>query len=118
MKLLVAGSRDITDALFIRQHIALHIQRRGFPENIELISGMARGVDTIAANFAQDCNLILHKFPADWDKHGRSAGYIRNKEMGECADELLAFWDGKSNGTKNMIDIMRILKKKTTIIYV
>lgn len=46
---------------------------------------------------------VIH-FPANWDKHGKSAGHIRNAEMAKYADALVAFWDGKSKGTKGMID--------------
>ena len=46
----------------------------------------------------------MRVFPADWDKYGKRAGYLRNVQMAEYADALLAFWDGESRGTKNMID--------------
>jgi hypothetical protein len=58
----------------------------------------------------------LH-FPPDWKKYGKSAGYRRNKEMAEVADALVAFWDGKSKGTANMIDLMRKAGKPLKIVY-
>ena len=63
--------------------------------------------------FAKEENCLLSRFPADWDKYGKSAGYRRNVEMAKFAIEdqnkglLIAFWDGKSRGTKWMIDIAK-----------
>ena len=48
-----------------------------------------------------------YRFPADWDKYGKAAGYKRNGEMARNADALIAFWDGKSRGTKHMIDLAK-----------
>lgn len=54
--------------------------------------------------FAEAEGLTVRRFPADWDLHGRSAGYIRNEQMAEYADGLIAFWDGSSRGTRHMIN--------------
>lgn len=115
MKIIVAGSRVIPNRDVVWDDL---IQRVLMRDVEEIVSGMARGADRIGYEFAQHFKLPCKEFPADWDKHGRGAGYIRNKEMSEYADELIAYWDGKSNGTKNMIDLMAIAKKPTTIIYV
>lgn len=102
MKIIVAGSRDITKYVVVESAI----QESGWiDKKAEIVSGVARGVDQLAVRFARENNLALHQFPADWDKYGRSAGMIRNREMAEFADALIAVWDGKSRGTKNMIDI-------------
>jgi hypothetical protein len=65
--------------------------------------------------FATDYIKDLKRFPADWDTHGRAAGVIRNKQMAEYGDMLIAFWDGESKGTKNMIDTS---KKLGLLVYV
>lgn len=70
----------------------------------EIVSGGARGADKLGERLAKEESINLKVFPADWDKYGKSAGYIRNAEMAEYADALIAFWDGKSKGTKNMIE--------------
>ena len=114
-KLIVAGSRTIPNRDVVWDDL---IYRVLMSEVDEVVCGMARGADMIGYEFAQTYDIPCKKFPADWDKYGKSAGYIRNKEMSEYADELLAYWDGKSNGTKNMIDLMALAKKPTTIIYV
>lgn len=104
MKIIVAGSRGITDY----EIVASAIRESGWlDKSTEIISGMARGVDSLAVNFAAVNHFVLHQFPADWNKYGRSAGVVRNKEMAEFADALVAIWDGKSKGTKHMIDAAR-----------
>ena len=115
MKVIIAGSRVIPQRDLVWDDLVHRVLMSGVEE---IVSGMARGADQIGYEFAQHFNIPCKQFPAEWDKHGKSAGYIRNKEMSEYADELIAYWDGKSNGTKNMIDLMAIAKKPTTIIYV
>ena len=83
-------------------------------EYSEIVSGCARGADTLGKKYANDHNIPVKKFPAEWNKYGRSAGYIRNTEMADYADILVAFWDGKSLGTKHMIDTAT---KKGLIVY-
>jgi hypothetical protein len=70
-----------------------------------VIAGGARGADSLARQMATQFRLKYREFPADWDKHGKSAGYKRNEDMARNADGLVAFWDGYSKGTKHMIDI-------------
>jgi hypothetical protein len=81
----------------------------------EVVSGCARGVDRGGESYAAACgDLPIKRFPVtqhDWKTHGPSAGPRRNSAMGAYADALLAFWDGKSRGTANMIDVMRGLGK-------
>lgn len=103
MKVIIAGSRDITDYNIILKAI----ENADF--NItEIVSGCARGVDRLGERFANDCNLVIHKFPADWNgPHKKAAGFVRNAEMANFADALIAIWDGKSPGTKNMIELAR-----------
>ena len=78
---------------------------------------MAPGVDTLAVRWANYHGYPLKEFPADWNKYGKAAGYRRNVEMAEYADLLIAFWDGKSPGTKHMIDIMKSKGKHGKIVY-
>jgi hypothetical protein len=100
MKTIIAGSRTCTDI----NHIMSAIADCGWIPT-EIISGTARGVDQLGETWAIANNTPLKRFPADWTKHGKSAGYIRNVEMAENADALIAIWDGVSRGTKHMIDI-------------
>jgi hypothetical protein len=72
---------------------------------------MARGADRLGALFAEEYHVPLHKFPADWEAHGKRAGFIRNDAMSKAADGLVAFWDKRSRGTAHMIQTMKKLGK-------
>ena len=110
MRLIIAGSRTITE-----QHIVVAaLSKSGFHPST-IISGGAKGVDSVGESIAEELELNVERFPAEWDKYGKSAGYIRNVAMAENADALLAVWDGVSRGTKHMIDIAR---KKELPMYV
>lgn len=100
MKTIIAGSREITDL----QSVVDAIEASKI-EITEVVCGGARGVDTLGKQWAEQHNIPVTTFPADWDRYGRSAGYRRNQQMGEYADALIAVWDGHSRGTKHMIDI-------------
>ena len=99
MKTIIAGSRTIVDY----QALLDAVVDSNF-DITEVVSGGARGVDKMGEVFAQNNNINLRVFPADWEKHGRKAGILRNIEMGDYADALIALWDGKSRGTKQMIE--------------
>jgi len=110
MKVIIAGSRDFTDDEQLRAAIA----DAGF-EILAVISGGARGVDALGEKWAEENGIPVKVFPADWDLHGKAAGPIRNREMAEAADALIALWDGESRGTKNMINTARKKGLKTHI---
>ena len=102
MKTIIAGSRTITDLRHVEEAVACsHIQIT------EVISGGARGVDTLAITYAQQQNLPLTIMRANWDKFGKSAGFRRNAEMATVADALIALWDGQSKGTLHMINVAK-----------
>jgi len=102
MKIIIAGSRDFNDYDLLKKKCD-----RFFGEKLyyEIVSGTAKGADLLGERYAKEKYYPITKFPADWDKYGKSAGYIRNKQMADYADGLIAFWDGKSKGTKLMIDL-------------
>lgn len=108
-RVIVAGGRDFKDEDFF--NLKMNEVMAGYSE-AEIISGHASGADTLAERYAKANGYQLHVKPADWKRYGRAAGPIRNKEMLEYAKEveepiLIAFWDGKSKGTKNMIEQSR-----------
>lgn len=99
MKLIVAGSRTILDKDFVRKCIL------DFEFGIsEIVSGLARGPDLLGKEIANELLIPVKEFPANWKEFGKLSGYKRNIEMADYADCLLAIWDGKSNGTKHMIN--------------
>lgn len=113
MKIIVAGSRHITNQNIV--FMILDDARAKLSKNktpiTEIICGEAKGVDILGSQWAKSKSIPVVSFPAEWDKHGKKAGPIRNKQMGDYADSLIAIWDGESFGTKNMIDIMKKMNK-------
>lgn len=98
MKTVVCGGRDYVlsvDGLFHLDLIRLHLPIT------ELVCGKARGIDTSARRWAEFNGIPIKDFPADWDRHGKAAGYIRNAEMAEYADAVVALPGGR--GTDNMV---------------
>jgi hypothetical protein len=102
MRLIVAGSRDFDDYSYMESKLAdLLVQLT--PKFVTIISGGARGADALGERYARSRGTKLKVMRADWDEHGKRAGIIRNEEMAREADALAAFWNGKSRGTKHMI---------------
>ena len=104
-KIIIAGGRDFMDYNLLKEKTNKILQEKKVTHKIVIISGCARGADTLGLRYASENTFDVEEYPADWDKYGKKAGYVRNVEMAENADALIAFWDGKSKGTKHMIDI-------------
>ncbi len=81
------------------------------------ISGMCVGPDMLGERWAKENGVPIERFPADWERYRRRAGYVRNELMADNAEALLALWDGRSRGTRNMIDIAR-RKGLLAVVYV
>ncbi len=125
MKIIIAGGRNANDYLMVKKAIEeskFNIQ--------EIISGGAKGADSLGEKYAKENNIKLTIFKAEWKninvsevlvKHNSYgpynalAGHIRNRKMGDYGDGLIAIWDGRSKGTKNMIDYVKKLNKKIYI---
>lgn len=106
MKVIIAGTRSVNDYSLVVQAV----QRSGY--NItEVVSGCATGVDRLGEQWARANDVPIREMPADWIRHGASAGPQRNRAMAEYADAAIVVWDGKSRGTRNMIENM-IRRKK------
>jgi len=98
MKTIIAGSRTIHDYELVKAFI------ESTPWNItEVVCGDARGVDSLGKRWAQENDIPVVSFPADWKKYGRRAGHIRNQEMAEYAAGLVMVWDGHSSGSSDML---------------
>ena len=104
-KIIIAGGRDFLDYNLLREKVNKILQEKRVTHKIVIISGCARGADTLGLRYASENVFDVEEYPAEWDKYGKKAGYMRNVEMAENANALIAFWDGKSKGTKHMIDI-------------
>ncbi len=110
MKTIIAGSRDIID-----EKVLFRALKKFNLDITEVVSGGAKGADSLGEVHANCLGLDLTIFPAKWDEHGRKAGPLRNIEMGDYADQLLALWDGQSRGTQHMIKYMKSLNKPTYV---
>jgi hypothetical protein len=74
---------------------------------ITIISGGAQGADSLGERYARLRNFDLARIKANWNKHNKSAGFVRNKEMLNLTDAVVCFWDEKSTGTKHMVNITK-----------
>lgn len=101
MKTIIAGSRDITDYKLVEEAV-----NEADWEVTGVVSGGARGVDILAVEYAGNNNLICSVYPADWEKYGKRAGYLRNCQMADQAEALIAITNG-SKGTGHMINIAK-----------
>ena len=107
MKVAVVGSREV-DRITMGFYM---------PDDVtEIVSGGAKGVDTIAKNYALSHNLKYTEFLPDYKAYGRAAPLRRNDEIIEYADEVLAFWNGKSKGTKYVIENAKKQGKRVSIV--
>ena len=101
MRVIIAGGRDFDNWLLLCNVLD------GYGNITQIVSGAARGADQMGERYAQGRSLPVARFPANWDLYGKRAGFLRNVEMANNADALVAFWDGSSRGTKHMIDTGR-----------
>lgn len=106
-RVIVAGSRGFFDyELMCRELDRLFNESRMFAgREVKIISGMADGADSLAIRYADERKLTKILFPANWKRYSRVAGFLRNEDMLSVATHLVAFWDGKSSGTRHMIEI-------------
>lgn len=127
-KLAIIGSRNISDDKILEKAIAFH--KIDLKEVSEIVSGGARGVDTLSKWLSERHNIILKEFLPDWKdletppvfikenqygKYNAIAGLSRNKKICEYADKMLAIWDGESKGTEFSIETMQNLNKPVMV---
>lgn len=112
MRLAIIGSRNFNDyQIFTR----ILNQLRNVEDITSIISGGAKGADTLAEKYALDNNIPITIFPADWNTHGKKAGYIRNVTIWDNSDLGIAFWDGSSKGTEHSF---KLAKTQNKILYI
>lgn len=104
VKLIIAGSRDFNDYELLKSKLD---KAKEYFGEFEVVSGRARGADLLGEKYAEENNLPIAEFPADWDTHGKKAGFMRNSDMADYADGCIVFWDGVSKGTQHMINLAK-----------
>lgn len=106
---IVAGSRSFSDRSLMYKKLDYYLQNQ---DKVLIVHGGAKGADKCAAMYAKDRNIKTKVFLPNWDKYGKKAGILRNIEMLEYASQFqnrgcVVFWDGKSKGTKNDIELSK-----------
>lgn len=113
MKLAIIGSRTFNDYELLCDHLEEHLNTTTM-----VVSGAARGADSLGEKWAINNDIETLIFPADWDKYGKRAGYIRNEDIIKNCDFCIAFWDGVSKGTMHSVSLCKKYNKPVTLIRV
>ncbi len=108
-KVIIAGSRNFADYEKLKSACDNILPSQYSEPSITILSGTSLGSDSLGERYAHERGYALQRHPADWKKYGKAAGPIRNRQMAENADVLIAFWNGRSKGTKNMIETAKKL---------
>jgi hypothetical protein len=103
MRIIIAGTRTFNDFEFLKSEMAKFRASLQKESPLEVVSGCAKGADTLGESWASQEGLKIHRYPADWNKNGKAAGPLRNVQMADNAEACVIFWDGKSSGSKHMI---------------
>jgi len=123
-RIIIAGSRDFTDYNLLKLNVGAFIFENCKLFQIEIVSGCAEGADRLGEKYAKEYNLPVKHFPANWNRYGKSAGYLRNGDMAQYADALIAFWDGESLDINSMIwvefpdSLITALKNVNGVLYI
>jgi len=107
MRVIVCGGREFEDYDLVKTVLAAF---RNLWGDFTVVSGAAHGADSLGERWARESELLVQRFPAQWDRHGKRAGYIRNQQMLDTlatGDAIVAFWNGASRGTQMMIELGR-----------
>lgn len=113
MRLIIAGGRDFNNFELLKNKMNALLKNKK-PEII--ISGGAIGADRLGEKYAGENGIEINRFIPDWNGLGKKAGHVRNYDMALFGTHLVAFWDGKSRGTKNMIETMRKMNKPVRVV--
>ena len=111
MKLAIIGSRNFTNYKLLQE-----ILEQYKPKITLVVSGAAKGADSLGEKWALENNIQTLIFPADWNQYGKRAGFIRNEDIIKNCDCCIAFWDGKSKGTKHSLSLCEKLNKPYKIV--
>lgn len=133
MRVIIAGSRKFSDYELLKKEVDQFLEEQR-PSNVVIVSGTAPGADRLGERYAKEKGFKVDPYPAKWDEYAgkpiseigvnkegelywHRAGMVRNREMAEHADALIAFWDGASRGTKQMIYEAKKKKLIVKVVY-
>ena len=114
-RVVIAGCSDYTNYDELKEYVDMCLSNIREENEIIIVSGGAKGADSLGEQYANENGFEVELHLADWDKYGRGAGPRRNKEMAEVSDFVICFWDGKSRGTKSMIEYAKQLNKPVRV---
>ena len=114
MRLAVIGSRNLTDLGLVVETLTPYYEKHG--SDLVIVSGGAKGADSLGAAFGRKHNLKVDVYLPEWDKYGKSAGFRRNTTIWNNADAGVAFWDGVSRGTAHSFDIAKAQNKPLQVV--
>ena len=113
MKLIIAGSRSFDDYELLTEQLDEICAKYDITE---IVSGTARGADTMGEIYAIAHDIPVKRFPADWNRYGKSAGYRRNEQMAQYADACICFSVDNSKGTEHMINLSKQYRLKLRVV--
>jgi hypothetical protein len=113
MKLAIIGSRNFTNYKLLQE-----ILEQYKPKITLVVSGAAKGADSLGEKWALENNIQTLIFPADWNQYGKRAGFIRNEDIIKNCDCCVAFWDGESKGTKHSLSLCKKYNKPYEIVQI
>ena len=118
IRIVIAGCRYYDNYPEAKRFIDTVVQKFDKDARLIVLSGSCRGADILGEKYAAECGAIIERYPAQWNRYGKAAGVIRNQAMAELCDYVICFWDGKSKGTKAMIECARKAGKAVEIKYI
>jgi hypothetical protein len=113
MKLAIIGSRNFTNYKLLQE-----ILEQYKPKITLVVSGAAKGADSLGEKWALENNIQTLIFHADWNQYGKRAGFIRNEDIIKNCDYCVAFWDGESKGTKHSLSLCEKYTKPVKIVQI
>jgi len=114
-KVVICGSRGFENYEVLKEFCDKILVNKAKTHEIVIVSGTAKGADTLGERYAKERGYKCVRMPAEWDKYGQKAGYLRNEEMLKIADGVIAFWKSNSPGTAHMIKITKETGKKCAV---
>lgn len=117
-RIVIAGCRNYKDYDEAKEYIDTVIKRIRKEYTLIFVSGGCTGADKLGERYAKENGYKVELYTAQWEKYGKRAGPKRNKLMAQIGDYIICFWDGKSKGTKSMINFSKQLNKPIRIKYI
>ncbi len=118
LKIVIGGCRTFNNYTVLKTNVDKLLNNQAITSEIIILSGHCRGVDLLAERYAYEKGFSVKIYEAQWNKYGKSAGPIRNEIMILNCDSVIAFWDGKSKGTKSLISLAEKHNKPVDVVYI